>query len=84
MQIGFVESFNGRLRAECLNETLFTALAHGGFVLVALWNDYNTVKRHWAAGKYPEIAGEHAWVDTPSTLQSHQTTIRKERDSTSE
>jgi putative transposase len=27
MQNGFVESFNGRLRDECLNETLFTSLA---------------------------------------------------------
>jgi len=28
MQNGFVESFNGRLRDECLNETLFRSLAH--------------------------------------------------------
>lgn len=28
MQNGFVESFNGRLRDECLNETLFTSLSH--------------------------------------------------------
>ena len=28
MQNGFVESFNGRLRDECLNETLFTSLPH--------------------------------------------------------
>jgi len=27
MQNGFVESFNGRLRDECLNQTLFTSLA---------------------------------------------------------
>ena len=26
MQNGFVESFNGRLRDECLNEHLFTSL----------------------------------------------------------
>jgi len=36
MQNGFVESFNGRLRDECLNETLFTSLAHARFVLDAL------------------------------------------------
>ncbi len=35
MQNGFVESFNGRLRDECLNETLFTSLAHARFVLAA-------------------------------------------------
>jgi putative transposase len=27
-QNAFVESVNGRLRDECLNETLFTSLAH--------------------------------------------------------
>ena len=27
-QNAFVESFNGRLRDECLNETLFTSMAH--------------------------------------------------------
>jgi putative transposase len=27
-QNAFVESFNGRLRDKCLNETLFTSLAH--------------------------------------------------------
>lgn len=32
MQNGFVESFNGRLRDECLNEALFT---HARFVLDA-------------------------------------------------
>ena len=32
MQNGFVESFNGRLRDECLNETLFTSLPHARFV----------------------------------------------------
>jgi transposase InsO family protein len=33
MQNGFVESLNGRLRDECLNETLFTSLPHARFVL---------------------------------------------------
>ncbi|MBY0302986.1 MAG: transposase [Sphingomonas ginsenosidimutans] len=34
-QNAFVESFNGRLREECLNETLFTSLAHARAVLAA-------------------------------------------------
>ena len=33
MQNGFVESFNGRLLDECLNETLFTSPPHARFVL---------------------------------------------------
>jgi hypothetical protein len=32
-QNGYVESFNGRLRDECLNETLFASLAHARSVL---------------------------------------------------
>ncbi len=60
MQNGFVESFNGRLRDECLNETLFTSLAHARFVLAAWRHDYNTVRPHSKlGGKTPaEIAGQ--------------------------
>jgi hypothetical protein len=33
MQNGFVESFNGRLRDELLNETLFGAIVHARVIL---------------------------------------------------
>ena len=46
MQNGFIESFNGRLRDELLNETLFTSLAQAR-VTIALWrSDYNTARPH--------------------------------------
>jgi putative transposase len=46
MQNGFIESFNGRLRDELLNETLFTSLAQAR-VSIALWRaDYNTARPH--------------------------------------
>jgi putative transposase len=49
-QNAFAESFFGRLRDECLNETLFTSLAHAGEVL-SLWkDDYNTVRPHSGLG----------------------------------
>uniref|UniRef100_UPI002265E870 integrase core domain-containing protein n=2 Tax=Neokomagataea TaxID=1223423 RepID=UPI002265E870 len=49
-QNGFIESFNGKLRDECLNETLFTSLPHARHVL-ALWReDYNTVRPHSKLG----------------------------------
>ena len=38
-QNAFVESFNGRLRDECLNETLFTSLAQARAVLAAWQQD---------------------------------------------
>ena len=52
-QNAFVESFNGRLRDELLNETLFTSLAHARAALVAWRNDYNTVRPHSATGNQP-------------------------------
>ena len=55
-QNAFIESFNGRLRDELLNETLFTSLTHVREAL-ALWkDDYNTVRPHSALGNLPPIA----------------------------
>jgi len=47
-QNAFVESFNGRLRDECLNETLFTSLTDARTVLAAWQHDYNEVRPHSA------------------------------------
>lgn len=50
MQNGFIESFNGRLRDELLNETLFSSLTHARAAL-ALWRaDYNTARPHSQLG----------------------------------
>jgi putative transposase len=46
MQNGLVESFNGRLRDECLNEHLFTSLPHAREVIEAWAFDYNTRRPH--------------------------------------
>jgi len=50
MQNGFVESFNGRLRDECLNETLFTSMAQARAVLAAWRQDYNTIRPYLKLG----------------------------------
>jgi putative transposase len=50
MQYGFAESFNGRLRDECLNETLFTSIRHARVELAAWKEDYNTVRPHSSLG----------------------------------
>ncbi len=52
-QNAFVESFNGRLRDELLNETLFTSLDHAREVLAAWKDDYNTVRPHSGLGNIP-------------------------------
>ncbi len=49
-QNAFIESFNGRLRDEFLNETLFTSLNQAGDLLTAWKDDYNNVRPHSALG----------------------------------
>ena len=60
MQNAFVESFNGRLRDEFLNETLFTWLMQARPALEDWRRDYNTVRSHsrlgWLA---PAVYGEN-------------------------
>ncbi|NJO33617.1 MAG: IS3 family transposase [Rhodospirillales bacterium] len=59
-QNAFVESFIGRLRDECLNETLFASLPHARAVLDAWRADYNGVRPHSAlANKTPEEFRAH-------------------------
>jgi putative transposase len=63
-QNAFVESFNGRLRDELLDETLFISLAHAR-VTLAIWrNDYNTVRPHRATGNQPPAI--HAKLGVPA------------------
>ena len=78
-QNAFVESFNGKLRDECLNETLFTSVRHARIEL-ALWQyDYNHVRPHSAhGGKTPaEIAaksdkGLTPYLIAPTAQTGHQ------------
>ena len=44
VQNAFIESFNGRLRDELLNETLFTSLAQARAALAEWRRDHNTVR----------------------------------------
>jgi len=52
-QNAFIESFNGRLRDELLNETLFASLADARVALRDWMKDYNTVRPHSAIGNVP-------------------------------
>ena len=46
MQNGFVESFNGRMRDELLNESLFFGLDHARSLIAEWVEDYNTARPH--------------------------------------
>ena len=50
MQNGFVESFNSRLRDECLNEHLFHGLSDARRILEAWRTDYNRARPHTSLG----------------------------------
>jgi len=52
-QNAFIESFNGRLRDELLNETLFTSLNHVREALAIWMEDYNTIRPHSSLGNLP-------------------------------
>ena len=50
MQYAFVESFNGRLRDECLNEHIFGNLAEARKIIENWRIDYNTERPHTSLG----------------------------------
>jgi len=60
-QNAFVESFNGRLRDELLNETLFRSLAHAGATLEAWRHDYNRERPHGKLGWLTPAAYAARW-----------------------
>lgn len=92
MQNAFVESFNGRLRDEFLNETLFTSLMQARLALEDWRRDYNTVRPHsrlgWLApavyaanfssqhGQGAALAGSAPWPEVPIVQDGNHQTLR--------
>jgi putative transposase len=64
-QNAFIESFNGRLRDELLNETLFGSLAHARDALAGWQLDYNTVRPHSSLGYLPPV--DYATLSAPAS-----------------
>lgn len=61
MQNGYIESFNGKFRDECLNEHWFTSLAQARQVIADWRRDYNEVRPHSSCGRIPpaQFAAHH-------------------------
>ena len=61
MQNGYIESFNGKFRDECLNEHWFTSLAPAREVIGEWRRDYNEVRPHSSCGRIPpaQFAANH-------------------------
>lgn len=61
MQNGYIESFNGKFRDECLNEHWFTSLAQTREVIADWRRDDNEVRPHGNCGRIPpaQFAANH-------------------------
>ena len=80
-QNGFVESFNGRMRDELLNETLFFTIGQARSILARWADDYNTERPHsslgyatpaaFAAELEKQRAGLNPSVASPALLRNN-------------
>ncbi|MBN8751764.1 MULTISPECIES: IS3 family transposase [Variovorax] len=61
MQNGYIESFNGKFRDECLNEQWFETLMQARSAITAWRQDYNEVRPHSSCGRMPpaKFAEQH-------------------------
>jgi len=71
MQNGFMEAFNGRMRDELLNESLFRGLDDARAQIAAWVADYNTERPHSALGYQTpsEVHAALALTTKPATGQ---------------
>ena len=60
----YIESFDGRLRDECLNVEVFFTLADVREKLERWRQDYNQVRPHSALGDHPPETFAAGWKDT--------------------
>jgi putative transposase len=68
-QNGFVESFNGKLRDECLNEEVFANLAEARAVIERWRLDYNLNRPHSAHGGLTPDAARRRHADAAGRLR---------------
>ena len=68
VQNAFIESFNGKMRDECLNEHWFMSLGEARETIEAWRRDYNEVRPHSSLGNRTpqEFAGAGAALRSPT------------------
>lgn len=73
----FIESFNGRLREECLNDNQFLTLIEAQTIISAWRKDYNVNRPHGSLnGLTPsEFAQRHTTMLKTLALRKHQSTL---------
>ena len=81
MQNAFIESFNGRLRDELLNEILFRSLPHARVALDTWRSDYNaerpTSSLSWQTPSASSAAWQRPCAPRDSTLSRSQGFARR-------
>jgi transposase InsO family protein len=71
---GYIESFNGRLRDECLNINSFYSLRHARVIIADWKHDYNHRRRHSALGYLAPIQyAQTCTHQTPDDSHSDRT-----------
>lgn len=68
MHTGFVESFNGRLRYECLNEHLFHSLVQAGRIIKAWRIDFNTARPYTSLDGLTPVAFTSQRAGSPEAI----------------
>ncbi len=69
IQNAFIESFNGQLRDECLNEHWFMSLPAAQRIVATWRDDYNAIRPHSALGnRTPEEFAQQMVRKTPVGL----------------
>lgn len=74
MQNGYIESFNGRMRDELLNESLFVDLDQARQLIGAWTADYNTARPHSSLG-YKTPAAYAGTLNAPKGVTSAEALI---------
>ena len=70
LQNGYIESFNGKFRDECLNDHWFELLPQARSTIAASQQDYNEVRPHSSCRRMPppKVAALHR-QDLPDATQ---------------
>lgn len=74
MQNGYIESFNGKFRDECLNEQWFQTLPQARTCIAEWRRDYNEVRPHSSLGRIPpaQFAQQHGINSNAAANTNHQ------------
>ena len=78
-QNGFMESFNGKLRDECLNEQVFSSLPQARRIIEGWGIDYNTMRPHSSLGYLTRKSSRQAGVPCTKTSKSQMQRFGRQR-----